>query len=117
MLTICRKFHFDAAHHLPYYEGKCHKMHGHRWYVEIELAGPIHVRGEKEGMIFDFHDMKDYVEEVIGPLDHSILNERVFNPTAENITLYIRENLSERLNVIRIRVYESEDSYAEWRKQ
>ncbi len=29
------RFHFDAAHQLPNYSGKCANLHGHRWEVEV----------------------------------------------------------------------------------
>lgn len=35
------------------------------------------------------------------------------NPTAENIAIYILNMLRSDMNVIRVRVYENENSYAE----
>ncbi|GCA81549.1 6-carboxy-5,6,7,8-tetrahydropterin synthase [Microcystis aeruginosa NIES-2521] len=28
---IYKEFRFEAAHHLPHYEGKCRRLHGHSW--------------------------------------------------------------------------------------
>ena len=35
MYTLRVKDHFDAAHFLPWHEGKCKNLHGHRWEVEV----------------------------------------------------------------------------------
>ena len=31
--------HFDAAHKLVGYKGKCSNVHGHRWKVEVFVTG------------------------------------------------------------------------------
>ena len=35
MYELRVKDHFDAAHYIADYKGKCHRMHGHRWEVEV----------------------------------------------------------------------------------
>jgi len=41
MYQIFVEEHFDAAHYLPNYHGKCEKLHGHRFKVvaRLEAAG------------------------------------------------------------------------------
>ncbi len=35
MYTLKVKSHFDAAHRIRDYKGKCSRTHGHRWDVEV----------------------------------------------------------------------------------
>ena len=53
---------FHSAHFLARYNGKCANIHGHRWTVEVVVAGSELVPdGEKRGMIIDFGDLKKAV--------------------------------------------------------
>ncbi len=110
---------FSAAHNLRNYRGKCEKLHGHNWKVEI-------IVGRKKlgmnGMVIDFIDLKRLVKDVLLKLDHSFLNELAYfktrNPTSENITVYIAGEIKKRLKpplVLReVRVWETETSCAIW---
>jgi len=83
--TLKFKHHFDAAHKLYDYEGKCSKLHGHRWEVIIEARGQLN----KKGFLIDFKE----IESIIDELDHAYINEKTeLNPTAENIACYFLEN-------------------------
>jgi 6-pyruvoyltetrahydropterin/6-carboxytetrahydropterin synthase len=142
MLTITKKFSFEAAHRLPEYDGKCANLHGHRWELEVEVEGPP-CNGEIQysGILFDFSYLKKIIHErIIDMFDHSYINnfctnttgrplyipineieERpcIFgNPTCENITQWIQKVLFYifRKNLVRIRLYETKDSYVEWRR-
>ena len=33
--------HFDAAHYLRNYKGKCANTHGHRWEVLVKISGRL----------------------------------------------------------------------------
>ena len=50
--------HFDAAHCLPEYPGKCSRLHGHNWKIEVLVTGS---RLNKQGMLVDFRDLKEAV--------------------------------------------------------
>jgi len=120
-LIICRRFHFDAAHCLPNHEGKCKNLHGHRWAVDVAITGPVNREGAQDGMVYDFGNLKKAVDPVIEELDHHYLNDLLpFTPTAENLaeSLYIHINnrLPLEVGVVFIRVWETEDSYAEYGK-
>lgn len=123
-LTICKRFHFDAAHHLPNYKGKCHNPHGHRWYLEVELSGDTISFGPKTGMILDFSDLKNIVESaVLNWYDHSDINERIDNPTAENMVIifvkHLQQEIKLRTNEVileELRLYETDDSFVRWRR-
>ena len=64
--------HFDAAHYLPDYHGKCEKLHGHRFTIVVRLnASSVN----DDGMAYDFAQLKQVLREVLSPLDHSCLND------------------------------------------
>ena len=39
MYALKTQAHFDSAHFLHGYDGKCKNIHGHRWTVEAEITG------------------------------------------------------------------------------
>jgi 6-pyruvoyltetrahydropterin/6-carboxytetrahydropterin synthase len=85
---------FDAAHRLPGYDGKCARVHGHTYEVEVVVEGPV---DEKTGFLMDFYDLKESLRSVLVELDHRDLNEILDNPTAECIAERIRAGLEEQL--------------------
>jgi len=122
MLSICRRFKFDAAHRLPNHEGKCQRFHGHSFSLEVELAGFIKKEGPAKDMIIDFGELKSIVNEtVIDNLDHYNLNEIYENPTAEVIVSHLKEVLCQYFNksttrLVRLRLYETDDNFVEWKE-
>lgn len=117
MISVCKVFKFDAAHHLPGYEGPCKNIHGHSFRLEVEFTGKI----QDDGMIIDFNEVKEFVNKlIIEDLDHNDLNELLPNPTAENLLIWILRRLKpieeeKNLKLLRLRIYETENAYAEWR--
>ena len=67
------EFKFDAAHYIDGYDGKCGRMHGHTYKVQICVAGSK--LDEKFGMLMDFKDMKASLNAVVEQLDHQVLND------------------------------------------
>ena len=121
-LSVCKTFTFDSAHYLPNYEGKCKNLHGHTFRLEVEVSStlpkPLITEGPKQGMVIDFGDLATAVQtQVIDVLDHSLLNDTIQNPTAENILIWIQD----KLRVLpygmlkRMRLYETPGSFAELR--
>ena len=104
--------HFDSAHKLIGYEGKCSQLHGHRWRVVIEVEG---VELDKDGILWDFTNLKKILDE----FDHKDLNSmpmfEKINPTAENISRMILARLvgTHPWLGFKVRVYESPKSYCE----
>ena len=88
MFTLKVRDKFSAAHQLVGYPGDCAKLHGHTWKVEVSIAGPL--LDELE-MLIDFRDVKGAIKEIIGPLDHSYLNDvlGIDLPTAEYLAWHI----------------------------
>jgi 6-pyruvoyltetrahydropterin/6-carboxytetrahydropterin synthase len=120
ILSVTKSFEFDYAHSLPDYDGICARTHGHRGVLQVELVecDTTHALCNYEGMVIDFKDLKKIVEvEVISKLDHYYLNDVIEIPTAENMVRWIVKKLLPYFKeaLVRIRVYETPDSYAEWR--
>jgi len=103
---------FSAAHSIPGHQ-KCGKIHGHNFRVEVEILGEV----KENGMVMDFFDLKKIVNEVVAKFDHTLLNEQIEIPTSENICLRIYEELERKgLRVVRVRVAENDDKWAEIRR-
>ena len=119
MLTVTKHFGFEACHHLPYYEGACHNVHGHSYKLDVTVGGQVIKDGPKQGMIIDFKDLKKIVKEnVVDKLDHSDLNNIYANPTAElmvtDIAYSIMQKLPKEVYLVSVKLWETEDSYAEY---
>jgi 6-pyruvoyltetrahydropterin/6-carboxytetrahydropterin synthase len=89
---------FSAAHNLRHYKGKCERLHGHNWRVDLRLAGR---RLNKEGMLLDFVEAKRILAEVLDPFDHTYLNEVPpldrLQPSSENLARVVAEAVAKRL--------------------
>lgn len=110
-VTVTRAFTFDAAHVLPWHPGKCSRLHGHTYRLEVSITGPL----DSSGVVVDFGDIKKAVATaVMEPLDHTLLNDTVENPTAERLALHILEQLrTAGLRPSRVRLWETDDCSAE----
>jgi 6-pyruvoyltetrahydropterin/6-carboxytetrahydropterin synthase len=76
VLTITRKLEFDAGHRIPDHRSQCRNLHGHRYVLELTLAGtPVETVGASErGMIMDFTDVKALaMEHLVNRWDHGFL--------------------------------------------
>jgi len=97
-LQIRKHFTFEAAHVLPHHTGKCSRLHGHSYRLEVALDGALRERGAAQGMVEDFDVVAQVVRTgVIEQLDHTSLNDLLPNPTAELLALWIWERVAERL--------------------
>ena len=111
-VTVHRKAHFNAAHRLYKKEwshekneeifGKCNNphYHGHNYELIVSVTGEI---DKETGYVIDMKVLKDLIKsEVEDQFDHKNLNEQVeafkdLNPTAENISVVIWNNLKPHL--------------------
>ena len=83
---------------LPFHPGKCSRMHGHSYCLEVSVRGSIHTEGPARGMIEDFDEIRRIVREAaIDSLDHQTLNDFIENPTAEHIVMWIWNRLENSL--------------------
>jgi 6-pyruvoyltetrahydropterin/6-carboxytetrahydropterin synthase len=97
-VVIRKTFRFEAAHVLPHHPGKCARLHGHSYRVEVAVAGALQSAGPATGMVVDFDALAAVVRpHVVERLDHSSLNDLMPNPTAEEIALWIWNELCARV--------------------
>ena len=102
-MFINKEFKFDSAHNLVEYNGKCENLHGHTYRLRITLEGE-RAAGD---MIIDFVELKKIVKErVVDKLDHAYLNDIIPQSTAENISLWIWDQLESELKGPNYRLYE-----------
>lgn len=98
MYEIIVEHHFDSAHFLRGYQGKCENMHGHRYIVRVRIQAK---ELNEIGLAYDFSDIKRYLREITEKYDHSLLNEDPpfdkINPSAENTASTIYQELKSRL--------------------
>ncbi len=93
MYTLFVEEHFDAAHYLREYHGKCENLHGHRFKVVVRLQA---ANLDETGLAYDFALVKKYLREILSSFDHTCLNDvEPFDkiaPSCENIaaTVYNR---------------------------
>ena len=52
---------FSSAHRLRNYRGKCERMHGHNWKVNVTVGGDTI---DENGLLIDFQIMKEHISEV-----------------------------------------------------
>ncbi|RMB56080.1 6-carboxytetrahydropterin synthase [Dokdonia sinensis] len=124
-ITAYRKAHFNAAHRLYRSDwsddknssvfGKCSNpnFHGHNYDLEVGVTGNI---DPETGYLIDLKILKDMIKsEVEDVLDHKNLNLEVdyfktANPTAENIAVFIYNQLRRVLDQkfeLEIKLYET----------
>ena len=83
---------------LPHHPGKCARMHGHSYVLEVAVRGPLQSDGPARGMIVDFDEIKTIVRaQIVDVLDHQTLNDFIENPTAELIVHWIWKRLEPAL--------------------
>ena len=112
MFEVSVREHFDAAHFLRGYGGKCEGLHGHRYEVIVTVRA---LEVNDIGIAYDFADLKGHVRAILARFDHTCLNEvspfDKINPSAENIATTICEELQDRgLAACKVQVFESPDS-------
>ena len=116
MYRISVEEHFDAAHYLRGYQGKCEALHGHRFRVVARVEA---AQLDDIGMAYDFTLLKQHVGEITARFDHTCLNDippfDETNPSSENIAATIYEELRPKLagapvSIACIEVWESPQS-------
>ena len=104
-MILIKEFEFDAAHNLVKYHGKCERLHGHTYKLVVKLEGIP----DSEGMVYDFVQLKKVVKErVVDRFDHAYINDIIPQPTAENITIFVWNELVNTLKKDNCRLYEVE---------
>ncbi len=98
MFTVSVEAHYDSAHFLRNYKGKCERLHGHRYLVQVALATD---QLNEAGIAFDFVVIKRELRQLADHLDHENINEippfTDIEPSAENQARWFWDQLKERL--------------------
>ena len=115
MYQVSVEQHFDAAHYLRDYQGKCENLHGHRFKVVVSLKV---TRLNEIGLAYDFVELKRHLGGILAQFDHTCLNDvspfdRI-NPSSENIAVIIYDKLkmhfSGEVSLSSVEVWESPQS-------
>jgi len=137
-MKVTKIFKWHCSHLLTHHEGLCKNLHGHTYKLEVEVEGTTQKEGRSRGMVIDFGDLKSVVNNyVVDKFDHALIinksNLEVIKfaqsqdwklmqfpgeTTAENMAEWIFTQLKNLkahpdFKVIRVRLYETETSYAE----
>lgn len=91
-MLVTKEFTFDSAHFLTNYYGKCERMHGHTYKLQVTVEGPVC----ENGLVIDFVVLKRIVKsQVLEKLDHQLLNDVIENPSAERLVVWIWDQLKD----------------------
>jgi 6-pyruvoyltetrahydropterin/6-carboxytetrahydropterin synthase len=111
-MLVAKEFTFDAAHQLRNYIGPCANLHGHTYKFQVVVSGNI----KRDGMVIDFTIVKNAVnKKVISVLDHTFLNDTIQQPTAENLVVWMWNQLAKDLPLYEIKLWETPTSFVVYR--
>jgi 6-pyruvoyltetrahydropterin/6-carboxytetrahydropterin synthase len=121
MFMVSVQAHYDSAHFLRHYKGKCERLHGHRYVVEAAFAAhELNV----SGIAFDFVDVKRELRALADTLDHQSINEippfTELEPSAENQARWFHDELKRGLPaemadaLVYVRVWETPTQWAQY---
>ena len=121
MYTVSVQAHYDSAHFLRNYKGKCERLHGHRYVVEAALQTE---KLDGSGMAYDFVDLKRELRALANDLDHQNLNDlpqfEGVETSAENQAHYFYDALRKLLpadladGLLYARVWETPTQWAQY---
>ena len=139
-ITIMRQVRFCAGHRLLHHEGKCANLHGHNYLVEFHISSND---VDSLGRVVDFSVInkvfKGWIDDnwdhgfILWDADENAIDaiklvqpNRLYllpyNPTAENMAMYLLKEVSPKLiaeikgydlTMSKIVVWETEKAYAE----
>ena len=137
MTTVTKTVRFDAAHVLTNHEGLCKNLHGHTYRVDVSVSCGDGMPGD---MVMDFKELKRIANETIcDRFDHAFMYNAAspgeteiaavverngmrtapipFRSTAENLAKLFFAELEKKIaGLSSVRVWETQDSSAEYRK-
>ncbi len=143
-IRITKEFQFEMAHALWNYDGKCKNIHGHTYKLFVSVIGePIYdPKSPKNGMVMDFGDLKKIIKKhIFDKHDHFVavnansphadikfeeydiqqIQRKNYQPTCENMVIefvdIIKSQLPETVELKMLRLYETQNSFAEWRAE
>ena len=109
MYKLTVESHFDAAHALRGYRGRCENTHGHRFRVVAHFTTP-HL--DSIGLGCDFTELKKTLNAVLERFDHTDLSLippfDTINPSSENLAATIYDLLGSASAALSARLYSVE---------
>lgn len=140
MLSLTKIFHFETGHALSEYTGACKNIHGHSYELHVSITTAANQTDKylpAPGFIIDFKEIKKIVNTcVVDQLDHMLilstdylenhpeltnldnLIQWDFEPSAENMLLFIRNTLFQHLpptiKLKKLLLFETNSSFVEW---
>ena len=98
MYEISVERHFDAAHFLRGYKGKCEALHGHRFRVVARVKTS---ELDDIGIAYDFAELKQHLDDILSRFDHTCINDVPpfdnINASSENVASTIYGELRSKL--------------------
>ena len=134
-MKIAKEFKWEMGHRLPEHFGNCKNIHGHSYKMIVEFEGELN----KDEMIIDFYDIDRIIKPLVEKLDHAFMVNKNdsdvlafldkikskklivdFNSTVENLCNYALKEikkfeLPENILSVTVRIYETNEDYAEER--
>ena len=140
MLSLTKVFHFETGHALHNYEGACKNIHGHSYELRVSITTASNQSDQylpAPGFIIDFKEIKKIVNHsIVDLLDHKLILSNAylenhpelselenlikwdFEPSAENILLFIRAtlfaHLPKEIKLRKLLLFETKSSFVEW---
>ena len=127
------------AHAIHGYDGACKNIHGHSYELHVSISSTEMNEDfiPAPGFIIDFKKLKQLINStIVDKFDHKLILSNAYmdkqktilteenlikwevEPTVENLLIYIVKILSEKLagnlKLIKLKLHETKDSYAEW---
>lgn len=120
MYKLTVESHFDAAHALRGYQGRCENTHGHRFRAVAHFTADSL---DEIGLGCDFTELKKALNIVLSRFDHTDLSTTppfdALNPSSENLAATIYSLLKNAVGLLpaklsSVEVWESPDAGAEY---
>jgi 6-pyruvoyltetrahydropterin/6-carboxytetrahydropterin synthase len=134
--SVTRTFRVPVGHRLSQHSGLCKNIHGHNLKIQISIKCETL---NDNYMVLDFSELKNIVNRILQNWDHTLLlniTDKTYydtlkdmtrtylvdgEPTAENLCFYLfklvgveLETIFPALEVNFVRIWESDDAYAEY---
>ena len=134
-MKVAKEFKWEMGHRLPDHFGNCKNIHGHSYKMIVEFEGDLN----NDEMVIDFYEVDKIIKPLVNKLDHSFMvnkhdkavlefleqiNSKMFvvdfNSTVENICAFVlneikKLKLPNNIFSVTIRIYETNEDYAEER--
>ena len=132
-MKVYKEFKWEMGHRLPDHFGNCKNIHGHSYKMIVGFEGELN----ENDMIIDFYDVDKIIKPLVDKLDHAfIVNKKDkdvidfldkikskkmvvnLNSTVENLCKFVldeikRFDLPRNIYSVSVRIYETNEDYAE----